>query len=265
MSYAVVNRAWWVSNLAGACPGDAAGEAWGRAPLRSPSTPFSRRVAAAVRDRSRELTAERPPDWSPVEGAKHKWAKSTVARVVSRAMVALAIGVVLWLLGRHVAAVVLVAVLFLLTAASLLFPSVAAGVDRGEETVRRVGRALAFVLLGVVHLLVFTPVSPAAVARHDRSRSVPGRRLDLLASEPPKSGRPLYRRPFAYERLETARPGGGRRLRAALAFAALVLLIDVGVGALLHARDKTGDAPRRPSARACCSTRTSPPRATSRG
>ena len=223
-------------------------------------------MAAAVRDRSRELTAERPPDWSPVEGAKHKWAKSTVARVVSRAMVALAIGVVLWLLGRHVAAVVLVAVLFLLTAASLLFPSVAAGVDRGEETVRRVaGRALAFVLLGVVHLLVFTPVSPAAVARRPARARFPGRRLDLLASEPPKSGRPLYRRPFAYERLETARPGGGRRLRAALAFAALVLLIDVGVGALLHARDKTGDAPRRPSARACCSTRTSPPRATSRG
>src|ERR1700716_1886084 len=113
-----------------------------------------------VSDRPPELKEERAPDWSPVSSLTADSGKTAVSSVLRRAVVAAIVGVVLWWLGYRLAAGVLLALLVLVTTASVLFPSVATGVDHVMRAVQRVvGQALSLVVLSIVQLLVFTPLS----------------------------------------------------------------------------------------------------------
>ena len=73
-----------------------------------------------------------------------------------RAAVAVGVALVLWRLGHRLVAGTLLAVIVVVTAASLLFPSVATRIDQATAALQRVvGRGLALVLFGAVQLLVF--------------------------------------------------------------------------------------------------------------
>ncbi len=157
--------------------------------------------------------------------------------------------VLLWLLGRRLPAVVLLGVLVIATGASLRFPAVASALDRVTRSVQRVAAAvLTFVMLIVIQLLVFTPI--ALVLRLVRRDPLsPGGNADqrsLWRAAPRASGRPLYRRQFAYERRAAGDEGarGRRRLGrpgVVLGLLAILVLLDVAVGALLHAGDQAGN------------------------
>jgi hypothetical protein len=196
------------------------------------------------------LTGGRPAEWSPLPD-RDSVPRSPLAAAALRAAGGVAVAVVLWLLGHRTPALVLLAVLALVTVASLLLPPVAAALDRATRTVARVAeRGLAFVLLSAVHLLVFTPAwLVLRLLRRDplvpRGR-VPGE--SLWRPVPVRPGRPLYRRQFAYERAVREDGGAprsrGSRLRAALGVVLLVLIVDLLAGAAIHRWDRPDEAPR---------------------
>jgi hypothetical protein len=170
--------------------------------------------------------------------------------VLRRAALALVVIGLLWWLGHELAATVLLFVLGGVTAVSLLFPRAARAIGAGEGAIERVaGRVLSTVLLSIVELLVFTPLSLLLrLAGHDplalgSSRDAP----TLWRPHVETSEKPLHRRPFAYERLPKA---VGRRtrlgwLRLVLGVVAVVVVLDVALGAGLDAmRDEAGAAPQ---------------------
>ncbi len=185
----------------------------------------------------------RPPDWSPVPeppGCPLLWG-------ALYALAGLLMAGLLWATGHPVPGAILSALILLGGAAAALFPRLARAADRARETVQRVaGRVLAVVLLGGVQVFVFFPASlvlwilridPLA-PRGDRGRS------GYWQPAAPGALRPLHRRQFTYEpdRLVARRERGGRRLRAAVGAAALLLLADLAGGAVLHRLDHSGDA-----------------------
>jgi hypothetical protein len=154
-----------------------------------------------------------------------------------RAAVAGLVAALLWWRGHHVPAAVLVALAVTLTIASARFPAVARRVERVEGAIQRVaGRVLAVVLIGAVHLLVFTPISAVLrLLRHD-PLALGQSRSDASFWRPvvKRRGRPLYRRPFSYDRIPGGAAGRGVRVGAALGLILVVVLLDVGLGALLN-------------------------------
>lgn len=205
-------------------------------------------MATTAREKVPDLPEERPPDWSPV-APRGRGRRGVLAGVILRAGAAALVAGLLWWFGHRLAGTVLLAVMALAIVAAVVSPALAERMDRVAHTVERVaGRGLNFVLLGAVQLLVFAPVwALMRLLRHDPLAL--GARADsptLWRHSPHKPGTPLDARPFAYERFpapgalagEPARRG---RLRVALALIAAVLILDVGIGAALHAVDKTGE------------------------
>jgi hypothetical protein len=191
-----------------------------------------------------------PPDWSALSPEPERSPERAWIRILVRALGAAAFVVVLWWpLGRPVAAIVLLAVAGLLTLASSLSDTVARGVDRVESVIQRVaGKGLRAVLLAVVDVLVFIPI--AAVLRllgHD-PLARGSRRDDASFWRPTPGGgeRPLHRRQFAYERLPIRASGVDRlplrRVRGILGLVALLILLDVGIGAAIDALRGDGGA-----------------------
>jgi hypothetical protein len=185
------------------------------------------------------------PRWPTVGEPAPQTRRRAGLRALARAGVGLAVAAVLWWLGHEIPAVVLVTVLVLLTAASLRVPAVAATVDRITWAIQRwAGRVLGVVLLGLVNLLVITPIAallrlvghdPLALGLRPDAQSfwrpVPRRR-----GTGPGAG--LYRRPFAYERVPRTAPAGSRlpfpRVRAALTVVVAVALLDVALGSAIN-------------------------------
>jgi hypothetical protein len=203
----------------------------------------------ATAQQAPEVQRPDPPDWSPVpEGGGPG---SGVAGVVGRALVGVAVAALMWWLGHRVPAAVLLLVLVALTVASLASPGVAAAVERVIAAIERVaGHVLRFVLLGLVQLLVFIPLSLVLrLVRHDPlALGVPRDAPSLWRDTPRRTGRPLYRRQFTFEQAATAEGAvRGRlpllRLRALAGLVVLVLLADLALGLVLHQLDQTSEAP----------------------
>jgi hypothetical protein len=194
----------------------------------------------------------RAPDWSPVPDPATAGSRPAVA-AAWRAAAGIAAVALLWWLGHRLPALVLLTVLLLATAASLRFPAVASQLDRATRAIQRVaGRILALVLLSLVQLLIFAPLSLLfwLVRRDPLALGRPPDAPSLWRPTPERPGRPLHRRQFSYERPAASERGvrHGRLppLRAVLGLIALLGLLDVAAGATLHALDHTGDP--RPTA-----------------
>ncbi|MBN1530829.1 MAG: hypothetical protein JW895_17340 [Thermoleophilaceae bacterium] len=173
---------------------------------------------------------ERGADRSP------RWA------LIRRAAAAAAVAVLLWLIGHETVAIVLVVVMGSLTLLAARVPAVARRMERIEHAIQHwAGRGLTYVLMAFMQLLVFTPIFLVLrLVRHDPLAL--GRVSSETAWRPAaiRRGKPLYKRPYAYEVLAEPHAGRGMRFRAALGIVALLLLLDLGIGAAIHA---IGDEP----------------------
>ncbi len=181
------------------------------------------------------------PDWAPVPDASASRRRPIVG-VLLRGGIGLAVVAVLWLTGRHVPAVVLLAVLALATAASLRVAAVAAALDRATKAIQRAAaRVLTFIVLGALELAVVIPVSLVlALVRVDPLKAGAATGTNsfwLITGRHPT--RRLYRREFAYERAPEAagQPGRRRWARTAVAVIGTLVLADLAVGALIHTQD----------------------------
>jgi lysophospholipase L1-like esterase len=205
-------------------------------------------VVTSLDERAPEGEREGPPDWAQVAGRTPPKLHPKL-QVLVRGAIAGAVAVGLWLLGRHTPAVVLVAVASALTAASLIWPGFAAAIDRAVELVQRVaGRVLALLLLGTLQFLVFTPIWLVLRLLRVNPLVLGGTTDDTTFWRPVPRGSPrLYKRPFAYERIPRVARGGDRlplpRLRALVGLAALLILVDIGVGAAADALGGNDSAP----------------------
>ena len=195
-------------------------------------------MATSLGRRSPQGGDQEPPDWSPVTEPPPTKARQTL-EIVVRGLIAVGVAALLWALGRPHFAIVLVVVATALTAASLLWPGFAAGVDRAVSALQRwAGRVLALVLVGGLQVFVFMPLwLILRLVRHDPLALGAGPEDETFWRPVPRGSPKLYRRPFAYERLPRVVRGGDRfplpRLRAALGLVALLLLLDVGIGAAI--------------------------------
>jgi hypothetical protein len=166
--------------------------------------------------------------------------------VALRAGAGLVVVALLWLLGHRLPALVLLVVLVVSAFAALSIPAVASRLDRATRAIQRVaGRVLTFVLLTVLQLLLFAPLSLLfrLVRRDPLALGYASDRRSLWRPIPQRNGRPLYRRQFGYERLSGADHGRRRRpLRTAVGAVAVLVLLDLAVGAILHAGDHVGVA-----------------------
>jgi lysophospholipase L1-like esterase len=195
-------------------------------------------VATSIGQRTPQGGAQEPPDWSPVTEPPPTQSRQRL-EVVVRGLLAVGVAALLWALDRHRLAIVLVVMATVLTTASLLWPAFAAGVDRVVAALQRwAGRVLALVLVGGLQVLVFMPLwLILRLVRHDPLALGAARDDETFWRPVPRGSPKLYRRPFAYERLPRVARGGDRfplpRLRAVLGLVALVLVLDVGIGAAI--------------------------------
>jgi lysophospholipase L1-like esterase len=207
-------------------------------------------VSTSVSERRPEREAEQPPDWSSGEQPGTGGGKPALAGIVLRAVGAGGVGAFLWWQGQRPAAVVLLTVATLATVASLLFPIVATRLDQATDWLQRwAGRGLALVLLGIVELFVFTPVALLLrlVGKNPMALGAPGDGSTFWRPFPQRTGQPLYRRPFTYERaLGDASLGRGQRflrgLCMGLGLLVLLFVLDIGLGSVLNRVKPIGTA-----------------------
>lgn len=158
-----------------------------------------------------------------------------------RLAVALVAATVLVGLGHRLAAVVLVAVVGAVTTTSLASPASARALERGTGALQRgVALVLGVVLLGAVHLLVFTPVALVLrlLRRDPLRRGLPDDAPTFWRPALPPGRRPLHRRQFSRERRPAQRSGDRLplpRLRAALGLLVVLGLVDLGLGTAVDA------------------------------
>jgi hypothetical protein len=199
-----------------------------------------------------QVEAADEPRWSQVRDLAGPRPKSRARSVATRVVAGAAIATLLFVLGHEVIALFVLAAVTLLSTASLVSPRFDRAFERGARWLEHVvGTVLTFVLLGIVQLVVFTPVALVSklvgfdpLARGSSPddptfwRTVRARR------------RPLYRRQFAYERLEPAgrtRATRGMRIRAAIGLVVIVMVVDIAAGAAIDgvrsALDRTTPEP----------------------
>lgn len=184
---------------------------------------------------------ESPPDWSVVP--EQAPGRRPIFGVALRAGIGGAVVALLYVTGGHVPAIVLLVVLVLATLASLRVPAIAAALDRATKTIQRgAAQVLTFVVLGALELLVVTPA--AAILRLirvnplEQPNASPEGSFWLSTDRHPT--RRFYRRAFAYERVRAVgqkQTSTRRRIRTAAAVLATLVIVDLGVGALLHTAD----------------------------
>jgi lysophospholipase L1-like esterase len=195
-----------------------------------------------------EVDPDRLPSWAtppaPDVAAPPAVWKGVALRMAGAGLVA---SILFWL--EHYRAPILLLTLAVLSSiASFLIPSFGRGIDRFIAWFQRfVGRALTVILLGAVYLAIFIPVS--LVLRLFRQDPLA---LGAAPDDPTfwreaarRGGKPLYRRPFTYERHPASfvRRRGLSGIRSALGLVALLGLLDLGIGSAV-------DAARNPAAAA---------------
>ena len=120
-----------------------------------------------------------------------------------RALGAAVVAALMWTLAHPIAAVVLLAVMLLVTLACEASPRFAARLQDLEERFQKaVGRVLSLLLMAVLQFLVFTPLwLVLKLLRRDPldvgARTSEGSAWSLAPRR--TRGRPLFERPFAYE------------------------------------------------------------------
>jgi lysophospholipase L1-like esterase len=161
-----------------------------------------------------------------------------------------AVAAFLWWRGERVPAIVLLSVGTVATVASLVFPIVATRLDQATDWLQRwAGRGLAILLLGIVELLVFTPISLLLrlVGKNPMALSSAGGGSTFWRPFPERAGRPLYRRPFTYERAPAdATLSRGQRLFRGLCLGlgllVILFVLDVGLGSVINRVKPIGTA-----------------------
>src|SRR3954465_6593891 len=115
-------------------------------------------MPTSLDERAPESEQTAPGDWSQVSAPAPQQRNETLG-ILARGALAVAIAALLWLIGRGAMAVVLVGVAAALTTASLLSPAFSHAVERAIDWIQKIaGGALAFLLLGALQLLIFTPL-----------------------------------------------------------------------------------------------------------
>ena len=178
------------------------------------------------------LPPERPPPPAP--------------RRVLPFFVPLMIVALLWWLGARELAVVVAAVAFVVTVVTTMSTRARDQFDRAAGWVaHHVGTILTVVLLGLVQLLVFAPISVLArLTRTDPTDPLANRSVDSRWLPRSLSDRTLDRRQFADEAYRRRAAGADthvgspRWIRAAVGGLVLVLLADVALGSLFVRLDR---------------------------
>ena len=158
---------------------------------------------------------------------------------LARALVPFVVAAVLLLVGLTVAGVLVLVAACVLLGLTLLAPAVAARVEHWFGRFGHwVGHALGVVLLGLVDLLVFTPIAFVLwLVRYDPL--APGVSRDARSFWHAHTGRALPARPYADERSLFAPATGGDayrrprpvlRLATVIGMVSLLLLADLGAG-----------------------------------
>jgi hypothetical protein len=173
----------------------------------------------------------------------------TVLRQLGFGIVVFAI---LWLLGHHTGAIVVLAVAGSLSILCALSRQAANVVDRVIVWVTSVvGRGLSFVMLGALEFLVFAPIAGLLRLVHRDPLALGSSPNDDSLWRPhfSQGRRPLYERQFTYEVPRRA-VIGRRSLPGRLAFVigavVLLMLADLGLGSILHTL--TNPNPQSPKA-----------------
>ena len=185
------------------------------------------------------------PDWSPIPPPP---GRSPRAAAIRRVLGAAAAAVLVWVLAHPALAVGIVVVMLVVTVACELSPRFARWLQHVEERFQHwVGAVLSVLLMGLLQYLVFAPIWFLLKLFRRNPLDVGAREQEGSAwSFAPRrtKGKPLYKRSFAYERV-TGAASRGLRLRAAIGVVALLVALDIGVGALLgngDAGSNTDDA-----------------------
>lgn len=180
------------------------------------------------------------PTWSQVpplpEGPRHSRAVGLALRAAGAVVVAL----ILWLLGHPLPALILLAVVAVVSVSALAVPRVGAAMERAFAVIEHgAAHVVGLVVLTIVELLVFTPIAVVAwILRFDPiARGSSPKDPTLWQPSPVRNGKPLYRRQFGYERAPAT--GGRRRSRTARLVTALgvvvvLLAADLAVGAAIN-------------------------------
>lgn len=182
-------------------------------------------------------------DWSTLPPRR---APATPPRRIAPVVVPLLVVAALWVGGAHEVAIVVLVLAGVVTAATLASPSIRARLDRAAGWVgHHVGRALTFVLLGLVQIVVFTPIAAfARLLRSDPMDPLGGRRVDSRWLARDRNERPLPDRPYGDERYRrnvagaTVPVGSLRWLRGAVGAIVLLLLADIAIGSLVVRIDR---------------------------
>ena len=176
--------------------------------------------------------------WAEMPATRRVPARRAGTRLV-RIVVPFAIGAVLLLLGLTVAGILVSVAASVLLALTFLAPAAAARVEHWFARFGHwVGHAIGVVLLGLVDLLVFTPIAFLLwLVRYDPL--APGVRRDARSFWHAHTGRALPSRPYADERslfapataVDTYRqPRPVMRLATVIGVVSLLLLADLGAG-----------------------------------
>jgi hypothetical protein len=188
-----------------------------------------------------------PGHWSQIPRPPERRVRSALVSRLLRLAVVVGIAVVLWALGRHGAAVVIVTIALVAT----FVPPVAMVVERVTGAIQVfVSRVLTFALIGFVEVVLFSPVAVVAgVTRRDPlGRGSKPTDPTFWEQHPGADRRSLHRRQFTYDRPKVAdgQVGGHRyplwRVRGALGLLVVLFLVDFAVGAGIDAIERIDNA-----------------------
>ncbi len=172
-------------------------------------------------------------------------------------LVPTAFAALFWIRGNRTVAVAIVIGVLVVTIASITSPAFARVADSVTRWLQRtVTRVLSFLVLGVVELVVFTPIAVVLKLLRRDPLAAESKPTDATFWHPnPAIGRPsLHRRQFTYESRPTSAKGVNARLpllplRATIGLVVVVILLDIALGASLDVADNVLGGGRQPVAR----------------
>jgi len=180
--------------------------------------------------------------WDQLPELPERPAASARRAYLVRLFVATAIAAFFWIRGHGTIAVAIAIGVLVVTIASIISPAFARIADRVTDSLRHaVTRGLTFVVLGVVDLVVFTPIALTLKLLHRDPLAAGSKPSDpTFWHQNPAIGRPsLHRRQFTYEARPARARGVNSRLpllplRAALGLVVVVMFLDIALGASLN-------------------------------
>jgi lysophospholipase L1-like esterase len=177
--------------------------------------------------------------WSEIPVVEQR-PPSRYGRLLGQLLMGGVVVAVLCLLGHYFAAIVLSIVIVTISIASLFSERANRAIERVMQAVRRLtGRALSVLLLGILEVLVFAPISVffRLIGRDPLALDLSLRASTRWRPHPAAGRRNLYRRQFAYERPPRATADRSLYRSTCIIFGTvtLILLADLGVGSILDA------------------------------